>query len=131
MTDWVLPAIAVFVVVDLLLVAWVFYRRRHPRLDQALIRDSWQRLQSADPRHAILEADKLLDYALTSRGHTGTLGDKLKAAGKCFSDLNGIWAAHKLRNRLAHELDFYPSKSEITTALASFNRALNDLGAQL
>ncbi|OGC52318.1 hypothetical protein A2982_01925 [candidate division WWE3 bacterium RIFCSPLOWO2_01_FULL_39_13] len=54
----------------------------------------------------IIEADKLLDHSLKKSGVKGeTLGEKLKNSEKLFeySQYNRIWAAHKLRNRIAHE----------------------------
>lgn len=60
---------------------------------------------SNDWRQAILEADVLLDTAITSRGYTGDgIGEKMKQINR--SDINSIdhaWEAHKVRNRVAHE----------------------------
>ena len=82
------------------------------------------------PKQAVLDADKLLDYALKEHGFKGALGEKMKAAGPRFSDLNGVWNAHKLRNRLAHEM-MDLKRGEAQSALKNFKRALNDLGAGL
>ncbi|MBF05205.1 hypothetical protein CL644_00635 [bacterium] len=58
-----------------------------------------------DWRQAILEADVLLDTAITNKGYTGeSLGEKMKQIKR--SDINTIdeaWEAHKIRNRVAHE----------------------------
>ncbi len=136
MSDWIISAVIVFVLVDLLLMAWVFYRRRRrPRISASeldFVRRQWQLIRHGNnPKNDILEADKLLDFVLGKQGYTGSLGEKLKLASKLFSDLNAVWAAHKLRNRLAHELDFQPNNTEITAALAGFHRALVDLGVKL
>lgn len=83
-----------------------------------------------NPKEAVLDADKLLDYALVRKGFQGSLGEKLKKAKNRFSDINGIWIAHKLRNKIAHELsniDFREAKN----ALVSFKKGLKDLGADL
>ena len=54
----------------------------------------------------IIEADKLLDKAMIEMGMPGkTMGDRLKRTGDRFSNLNGVWRAHKLRNAIAHEAD--------------------------
>ena len=55
----------------------------------------------------------------------------MKKAGQLFSDRNGIWSAHKLRNRIAHELDVKVSEKETRTALTQFKKALRDLGIKL
>ncbi|MEA4910527.1 hypothetical protein SDC9_07993 [bioreactor metagenome] len=53
-------------------------------------------------RIGILEADNLLDEVLSDRGYKGlTLADKLKMAG--FNTIDLAWAAHKVRNRIAHD----------------------------
>ena len=82
-----------------------------------------------DPVKAIVDADKVLDYVLTRNGFSGSLGEKLKAAAPRFSDLNGIWNAHKLRNRLVHEfieIDIV----EIDRALKQFKKAFRNLGVK-
>ena len=82
-------------------------------------------------KNDIIEADKLLDFALKKYGYSGSLGEKLKKAGKLFSDENGVWVAHKMRNKLAHEINFQPSEFEFRSALESFRRALLDLKIKL
>ena len=53
-------------------------------------------------RIGILEADNLLDEVLSDKGYRGlTLADKLKVAG--FNTIDLAWAAHKIRNRIAHD----------------------------
>jgi len=79
---------------------------------------------------AVLNGDKLVDKALMERGFVGkTMGDRMKDAAKVFSDRNGIWSAHKLRNKIAHEPDAYVTYDQARYALASFRKALKDLGA--
>lgn len=79
----------------------------------------------------VVEADKILDEALRMLGYTGSLGDKLKAAGARFKNLDAVWTAHKLRNKLVHELDTKPSDKEVDRAIDAFHKALTDLGARL
>ena len=79
---------------------------------------------------AIIEADKLLDRAMVEMGAVGkTMGDRLKRTGGRFSDLNGVWRAHKLRNAIAHEPDFEVGYRQATNALTIYKQALKDLGA--
>jgi hypothetical protein len=119
-----------------LLLLWAVSKLRgHGRLTErqkVFISSKWsevQNLKDENPKLAILEADKLLDYALGCRGAHGNLGDKLKSKGAIFSDLNAVWAAHKLRNRIAHELDLRLATNEVQNALKKFERALRDLQA--
>lgn len=86
---------------------------------------------TSNPKQAVLEADKLLDEALKLKGFNGSLGEKMKQAGALFSDQNGIWSAHKLRNRIAHELNMNINEKEASNALFQFKKALSDLGIKL
>ncbi len=60
-------------------------------------------------KSALIDADKLFDFVLKKKGIKGeTLGERLKNA-KAFFDhdmYQQVWEAHKLRNRLVHEVDF-------------------------
>lgn len=77
----------------------------------------------------VIEADKVLDQALKMLGYKGTLGEKLKQANPRFQDAQAVWSAHKLRNVLAHELNAPLKDSDARRAIASFRKALQDLGA--
>ena len=133
---WIVILI-LFIFFDILVVAFILYRKRalnkFSDKDLYYIQSHWIKIIdsfSAHPKHAILDADKLLDFALKKNGFEGSLGEKLKKSGPRFSDLNGLWNAHKLRNRIAHELGDI-DKNEAKKALSQFKRALNDLGAKL
>lgn len=82
----------------------------------------------ADYKHAVMEGDKLLDQMLKKRGYEGSLGEKMKKARKIFSDNNGLWIAHKVRNKLAHELDYHLKDAEYSAAMKGFKTAFKDLG---
>lgn len=78
----------------------------------------------------VLNADKLLDQALRDLGVKGkTMGERLKNSVSMYSDRNGIWTAHKLRNVIAHEPGVVVSYQQARQALAHFRQALKDLGA--
>ncbi len=136
-TSYPIMAIAVFLILTFLLAGFVFVkvsrRKAFGVKERQYIQSHWIAIIdafSSHPRNAVLDADKLLNYVLERWGFEGSLGEKLKKAGPRFSDLNGVWSAHKLRNRIAHEL------GEIDTgfakrALKQFKTALNDLGAGL
>jgi hypothetical protein len=105
-------------------------------LDRALVAERWAAVErnassgGLGLRQAIGDADKLLDYVLKSLGMPGeTLADRLRRVESRLSDRNGVWRAHKLRNSLAHELEFDLLPSSAREALADFHRALKDLGA--
>ncbi len=93
------------------------------------IERAWQHATSiGHPTLRVIEADKVLDSALSELGYVGSLGEKLKKAGPRFSDINAVWAAHKLRNTLVHALTSEPTDHDVHRALSAFRRALTDLG---
>lgn len=78
----------------------------------------------------VINADKLVDQALRERGIRGkTMGERMKIGAELFSDRNGIWKAHILRNKISHEVNVAVSYKDALNALASFRKALKDLGA--
>lgn len=101
------------------------YRVKYLEIENSLKRD-----EVSSYHLAVLNADKLVDQALRERGVRGeTMGERMKNSASSFSDRNGIWMAHKLRNQIAHETDVDVSYNDARYALASFKKALKDLGA--
>ncbi len=84
-----------------------------------------------DPRHAVMEGDKLLDLLLKKRGYKGTLGEKLKKAHKHFPQVQELWDAHKIRNRIAHELDVRVEPREAKRAITSYKKAYRQSGVDI
>ncbi len=98
--------------------------------EKAFFVRQFQKIQNeSDLKHAIMESDKLLFLMLDKMGYSGNLGDKLKAGRKLFSNLEGVWFAHKLRNKIAHELNFKVDLATGKRALKQFERAFKDLKA--
>ena len=94
------------------------------------IENSLTRENATSHNMAVVEADKLLDRAMMEMGVPGrTMGDRLKKVGPHFSQLNSVWYAHKLRNRIAHEHGFQMDYNQAKRALATYKKALKDLGA--
>jgi len=133
-------AFGVFLFLIVVFTVWYSWKRI-PKLnssDQRYISKHWKRLTGdldRNPSIAIINADKLLHYALRKRVEPRfnglSFGDMLKKSDVYFSDINAVWRAHKLRNRIAHEIDVKLAKAEVKGALSSFKRALKDLGANL
>ena len=106
-------------------------------LNKEQYRTSWLEIENnitkdnnASYQFAILSADKLLDKALRESGVPGeTMGDRLKHSDKLLQDINGVWAAHKLRNRIAHEVGGSVNKVVAKRMLTIYKNALKDLGA--
>lgn len=79
---------------------------------------------------ALIEADKLLDEALKAAGFRGeSLGDKLKKITEVqLPNLQEIWEAHKLRNRLVHEPNIKLNRDLAERALSIYQQTLRDFG---
>ena len=70
-------------------------------------------------RNAVMEADKLVDYAMKVQGYAGqTFADRLKNAQVNLSQSlnNEIWHGHKIRNQIAHESNLAVSNFEMKEA---------------
>lgn len=138
---WALPIIAVIGLGMFWLILSQEKGGARPRkgaaaLDRELIITRWQAIEAgagsggAGLKNAVMEADKLLDYAMKGLGFPGeTMGERLKSGQSSrFSDLNAIWRAHKLRNAFAHEVGADLVASQANEALRDFERGLKDLG---
>ena len=102
-----------------------YYQTRFLEIENRLKQDN-----PASYTTTIINCDKLLDRALIEMGVPGkTMGDRLKRVGDRFTNLNGVWRAHKLRNAIAHESDFEISYKQAYNALQIYKQALKDLGA--
>ena len=80
---------------------------------------------------AVLEADKIFDDLLKRMKISGEdMGERLKQLkpGQV-PDLDGLWRAHKLRNRVAHEPDFRLSRAEAKMAVETYRGAMEKMGA--
>ena len=129
--------IAILLVGILVFVAIILTGRRSHHFDVEeyqvnflKIENSLTRENATSHNMAVVEADKLLDRAMMEMGVPGrTMGDRLKKVGPHFSQLNSVWYAHKLRNRIAHEHGFQMDYNQAKRALANYKKALKDLGA--
>lgn len=109
-----------------------------PVLDTEFVQRHWTEIHQmmksggAGLKSALIEADKLLDYVMQAKGLKGdTMGDRLKLNGKKFSDLNGIWSAHKLRNQYVHDVHIDVVPREVEQAVARLGQGMKDLGIVL
>lgn len=77
-----------------------------------------------DPVRKVMESDAIFDRTLKELGYEGSLGDKLKDAENRIPNIDEVWRAHKLRNRLAHEPGGSVSEKEVKGALNAFKKAI-------
>lgn len=101
------------------------YRSRWLSIETRLKRDD-----TSSHTLCVFDADKLLDQALRERGLSGkTMAERMKQYQGKWTNGNGVWAAHKLRNKLAHETDVKIDYERARQALVAFKQGLKDIGA--
>ena len=123
--------IIVVVAVLGLVATFVLARLRRKKLssfDRKRAEKEWSHVLSInDPSKRLLEAEKVFDSALERMGVHGSFSDKLKASNHRFGNIQSLWNAHKLRNRIAHELGFSSNEKESERAVDAFEKALKTL----
>ena len=126
----------IFVGILVFIAIWLTGRRTHDFDKEAYqtyflqIENTLSKENKLSYNACIIEADKLLDKAMMEMGIPGkTMGDRLKRSGDRFTQLNSVWYAHKIRNRIAHERGFSAEYNQAKHALTTYRQALKDLGA--
>ncbi len=127
---------AALVIIIVLVIGMGYLQRRRPRtLKVEYFHKRWKELQKlcgdrATWPLAIIDADKLLDEALKQNRIKGkTMGERLVTVQRSLSDNDGVWYAHKLRNKIVHEQYDKLKEQDVKQALVGFRQALKDLGA--
>lgn len=94
------------------------------------IRERLERQSEVEDRLAIIEADRLLDGALKDIGYSGkSLAERLQNLKPWhIGNIQDVWDAHKLRNRIVHEPGARLSHYDAETAVKIYEKALKDLG---
>jgi hypothetical protein len=120
------------IVAGLAIVVYDVYRRFRRKVSEGKILEiqrAWKEIiREKDMGHAILEADKLLDHALNLMGYRGNLGTKLKKSHRLFGkNINRVWAAHKVRNNIAHQMNYKVDEQTYRSSMLAFKEAFRDL----
>lgn len=101
------------------------------------IQSKWQEImrhmdsdREAEWKFAIIEADKLINDSLRLAGYPGdTMGERLMNIEKSqLLSLEGLWEAHKIRNKLAHDVNYFLRYSEARRAIQFYENTLRELG---
>lgn len=83
-------------------------------------------------KYALIEADKLVDDQLKTRFAGETMGERLMNIDKTqLLSIDGLWEAHKVRNRLAHDTNYFLRHAEAVRTIKLFEATLKELGAIL
>lgn len=90
-----------------------YIAEKRQEIEQMMMSDNAYEL-----KHAVIEADKLVDHILKAKGYQGaTFADRLRSAESYMDSAmyQRLWEAHKVRNQIAHQ-DSHYSKDEIIRA---------------
>ncbi len=125
MTLWMALFIGILVLAGIL---WWMFRPRAPRLSAASkqkLRLDWQRACShTDAHRKLLDADAVLSHLFKALGYEGSMGEQLKSAQAYIPDIDAVWTAHKLRNRIAHEPGTVLFPNQVEQAMKAFGRVI-------
>lgn len=111
-------------------------KKQESAISPALVPSKWADVNAmmqqggpANYKQSIMDADKLVDGVLRARVKGETMGERLKNAKHLFSyeTYQGLWTAHKIRNKVAHEAEFEGLSSDARLAIEKFEKALREL----
>lgn len=100
------------------------------------IKERWQAVlnhlnsvNESDWKLAIIEADKIIDNLLTEKGLKGeSIAEKLALIDKKeLQNIDLLWEAHKIRNRIVHQTGFKLEYQEAKRAISYYQEALKEL----
>ena len=130
--DVFITIIAVIVLFDILVIAFIYLKKKKNGLskkEKGNYLRYWNEISNeSDYAKAIMNCDKLLDLLLQKKGLKGSLGEKLKNSKAFFSDYEGVWRAHKIRNRIAHDMEDGISEKDAKNALIIYKKSFKELG---
>ncbi|MEK7645565.1 MAG: hypothetical protein AAB374_00395 [Patescibacteria group bacterium] len=101
------------------------------------LQEQWQDImRHIDSTHegewkfAVIEADTIVDNVLKNYFPGETMGERLMNIDKTkLLSLDDLWEAHKIRNRLAHDTNYFLRHAEALRAVRLFESTLRELGA--
>lgn len=86
--------------------------------------------REAEWKFAVIEADKVVDDILKNSFPGETMGERLmNISPSQLESLNGLWEAHKIRNRLVHDVNYFLRYTEAKRAVILYERTLKELQA--
>ena len=87
-------------------------------------------IREGEWKYAVIEADKLVDDELKKYFPGETMGERLMNIDKTrLLTIDGLWEAHKIRNRLAHDVNYFLRHAEAVRAVKLYEQTLKELEA--
>jgi hypothetical protein len=106
-----------------------------PKFPKERLRKKWESIErklesreEAKAKLALIEADKLIDNLLKQAGYRGkTMTERLEQITPAqISNIDDLWQAHKLRNRLVHDSETKVAYHEIREAVEVYKKVLEE-----
>lgn len=102
-----------------------------------IIQEQWQDIlrhlestREGEWKFAVIEADTITDSILKNYFPGDTMGERLMNIDKTnLVSIDGLWEAHKVRNRLAHDPNYFLRHAEAIRAIRLYEATLKELGA--
>lgn len=125
--------VGIVIVIVSFVISFSLVRRAHGiEVDHKFFSDRWIQIEGLvkqgkemNYKLAIIEADKLLDHALTVLNFPGqTTAERLQFASYKYTDLKQVWWAHKVRNMVVHDVKYILSAGEARKVIELFRKAL-------
>jgi hypothetical protein len=118
---------------------WLYILLR-PKL-QSVIKPEWKSKAATklkalesnkklDDKYRILELDKIMEFVLQSKFESSkSFGEILKENEKSLDPTprHQIWVAHKLRNKIVHDMQYEGSKNEFAINIRKYTKNIKDL----
>ncbi|MFA5173470.1 MAG: hypothetical protein WC435_03690 [Candidatus Paceibacterota bacterium] len=84
----------------------------------------------AEVKMAVIECDRILDEVLKAAGYKGeTMAERLEQVTSAqLANVEKIWKAHKIRNRIVHEESFSLSLEEVEGIVREYKKAFQEFG---
>ncbi len=86
--------------------------------------------KTLDDKYRILELDKIMEFILQSKfDSTKSFGEILKENEKKFDPTprHQIWVAHKLRNKIVHDMNYEGGKNEFAIQIKKYTKNIKEL----
>src|SRR3990167_11221056 len=134
MNKWILIVLVIAVLLVGLFIIFLFARINKRRKQPLKFRENWLEIQRLCTNKdtwtlAVINADKLLNEALKQKRIKGkTMGERMVAAQRQFSDNDSVWYAHNLAKKLLEDSSKALRQAQAKKSLVGVRQALIDLG---
>lgn len=125
--------ITISILAFILLSGFIFlFLRKKPQISHKIGQKFIQKIKDTKnlaPSHAILESHKIFVTTLSQiyPETSLTAAQKIAKIANRFPNTGKIWHFHKLRNKIAHEIEIKVSKTDAENARNNFIRALKSI----